>query len=114
MCGIFALLGSKENPDEHFKKGSKRGPEFSKLLNYNGIYLGFHRLAINGLNEESNQPMYYGNSILICNGEIFNYKELIILFSLENKQVFVYLQSRWQTKLVDQNWAMFSRQKRTC
>ena len=32
MCGIFALLGSKENPDEYFKKGSKRGPEFSKLI----------------------------------------------------------------------------------
>ena len=82
MCGIFALLGSKENPDEHFKKGSKRGPEFSKLVNYNGIYLGFHRLAINGLNEESNQPLYYGNSILICNGEIFNYKELISKYNL--------------------------------
>jgi len=44
MCGIFALLGTKENPNEYFKKGSKRGPEFSKLVNYNGIYLGFHRL----------------------------------------------------------------------
>ena len=82
MCGIFALIGSKENPEESFKHGSKRGPEFSKLINYNGIYLGFHRLAINGLNEESNQPMFYGNTILICNGEIFNYKELIAKYNL--------------------------------
>ena len=82
MCGIFALLGGKESPEEHFKTGSKRGPEFSKLVNHNGIYLGFHRLAINGLNEESNQPLYYGNSILICNGEIFNYKELITKYNL--------------------------------
>ena len=85
MCGIFALIGSNENPtqiEEHFKTGSKRGPEFSKLINHNDIYLGFHRLAINGLNEESNQPMFYGNCILICNGEIFNYKELIAKYNL--------------------------------
>jgi asparagine synthase (glutamine-hydrolysing) len=82
MCGIFALIGGKENPEQYFKTGFKRGPEFSKLINHNGIYLGFHRLAINGLNEESNQPMFYGNCILICNGEIFNYKELIAKYNL--------------------------------
>ena len=37
---------------------------------------GFHRLAINGLNNESNQPILYKNIALICNGEIYNYKEL--------------------------------------
>jgi len=38
--------------------------------------LGFHRLAINGLNNNSNQPLCFEDIILICNGEIFNYKEL--------------------------------------
>ena len=53
--------------------------EFSKLecYVYHNIYMGFHRLAINGLNEKSNQPMKINDSaILICNGEIYNYKEL--------------------------------------
>ena len=82
MCGIFALLNSNEDPKEYFKCGSKRGPEFSKLINIGGAYLGFHRLAINGLNDESNQPMYYRDCILVCNGEIFNYKELIAKYNL--------------------------------
>jgi asparagine synthase (glutamine-hydrolysing) len=82
MCGIFALLNSNEDPKEYFKSGSKRGPEFSKLINIGDAYLGFHRLAINGLNDESNQPMYYRDCILVCNGEIFNYKELIAKYNL--------------------------------
>ena len=40
------------------------------------IVLGFHRLAINGLNAESNQPIVIENISLICNGEIYNYREL--------------------------------------
>lgn len=85
MCGIFALLGSSTNPNEYFKLGSKRGPEFSDLINVGGIYLGFHRLAINGLNTKSNQPLHYNDCILVCNGEIFNYKELIIKYKLQMK-----------------------------
>jgi asparagine synthase (glutamine-hydrolysing) len=81
MCGIFALLNSsKTNMDyiyDEFKKGHRRGPEFSKLeTDYMKMILGFHRLAINGLNEESNQPLVIGDVVLICNGEIYNYKKL--------------------------------------
>jgi len=82
MCGIFALL-NHSNVDEsvdivyEFMKGQSRGPEFSKLENkYIKMLLGFHRLAINGLNPESNQPLVVDNVVLICNGEIYNYKEL--------------------------------------
>ena len=50
-------------------KGQKRGPEFSKLdNNYMKMTLGFHRLAINGLNEESNQPLKINDVVLIFNG----------------------------------------------
>jgi asparagine synthase (glutamine-hydrolysing) len=81
MCGIFALLNHKNiSPMEinnEFMKGKKRGPEFSKLeTNYLKMVLGFHRLAINGLNSESNQPIVIDNIVLICNGEIYNYKSL--------------------------------------
>ena len=40
------------------------------------MILGFHRLAINGLNSESNQPIEIENIVLICNGEIYNYRQL--------------------------------------
>lgn len=84
MCGIFALLNylefyySNEHIEREFMKGKKRGPEFSKLdysVAKNAIF-GFHRLAINGLNQESNQPFLIDDIMLICNGEIYNYKQL--------------------------------------
>ena len=81
MCGIFALLNyynfSNDVINNEFIKGQSRGPEFSKLdTNYLKMVLGFHRLAINGLNEASNQPLVINDIVLICNGEIFNYKQL--------------------------------------
>ena len=36
----------------------------------------FHRLSINGLNSGSNQPLHKNNNMLMCNGEIYNYKLL--------------------------------------
>jgi asparagine synthase (glutamine-hydrolysing) len=83
MCGIFVLIGHNSDPYVEFMKGSKRGPESSKMICVNGTYFGFHRLAINGINELSNQPMQHNNCVLICNGEIFNYKELIKQFDLD-------------------------------
>jgi len=81
MCGIFALLNNTNIAiniiEKEFYKGRNRGPEFSKLdTSYMKMTLGFHRLAINGLNEISNQPLVFENIVLICNGEIYNYKEL--------------------------------------
>jgi asparagine synthase (glutamine-hydrolysing) len=81
MCGIFALLNTnnidKDEILEQFEKGKRRGPEYSKLDNsYLKMSLGFHRLAINGLNTQSNQPIVFNDVILICNGEIYNYKQL--------------------------------------
>lgn len=81
MCGIFGLLNNNDIPidiiNNEFLKGKQRGPEFSKLENkYMKMVLGFHRLAINGLNNESNQPLVINDVILICNGEIYNYKLL--------------------------------------
>lgn len=81
MCGIFALLNKTNDITmtlihEQFQKGKNRGPEFSKLTNYIKSVFGFHRLAINGLNQNSNQPIIYNDIVLICNGEIYNYKQL--------------------------------------
>uniref|UniRef100_A0A6C0EUI3 asparagine synthase (glutamine-hydrolyzing) n=1 Tax=viral metagenome TaxID=1070528 RepID=A0A6C0EUI3_9ZZZZ len=81
MCGVFALIGY--TPDlNYFKSGAKRGPEHSSLERVDDIYLGFHRLAINGLTSAGNQPFHYNNYILVCNGEIYNYKELIAKYNL--------------------------------
>lgn len=88
MCGIFAILNdttilSNHFVYEQFNKGKNRGPEFSKLTTGSQkLKLGFHRLAINGLNDKSNQPITIGYVTLICNGEIYNYKELYALMNI--------------------------------
>jgi len=82
MCGIFALLNNYNHLtvpfiEEQFQKGKNRGPEYSVLKNVMiHALFGFHRLAINGLNDDSNQPIIINDIAIICNGEIYNYKEL--------------------------------------
>ena len=60
----------------------------------------FHRLAINGLNPQSGQPLTINNDnnkLLICNGEIYNYKVLADKYdiTLETKVIvklfFIYI-----------------------
>ena len=109
MCGIFALLNNdnffKQNfINDQFMKGQGRGPEFSKMQNYTlQCLLGFHRLAINGLNDLSNQPIVIGDVALICNGEIYNYKELYDLMEISpitqsDCEVVIHLYKRYGMK----------------
>jgi len=88
MCGIFCILNNgklvlnetvlDESTIIHsFEQCRGRGPEMSKLVKVDhATTLGFHRLAINGLDEISNQPIVLMGTYLICNGEIYNYKQL--------------------------------------
>jgi asparagine synthase (glutamine-hydrolysing) len=90
MCGIFSLLNySTEKIDYNkiitdFNKGINRGPEKSSLDfdDHLNIVKGFHRLAINGLDDISNQPININQYSLICNGEIYNYKQLYKLMNI--------------------------------
>lgn len=88
MCGIFGFISPNKDKDidelkKYGYKCSHRGPDSSKDLTIhnenNMIFLQFHRLAINGLNTKSDQPMNLNvnnNLTLLCNGEIYNYKQL--------------------------------------
>jgi asparagine synthase (glutamine-hydrolysing) len=82
MCGIFALLNhcttfTPEFISQSFNKGRNRGPEHtSETLVDPSILLGFHRLAINGMTDVSNQPFFIDGIWLICNGEIYNHAQL--------------------------------------
>lgn len=92
MCGIFGYLSylssdiTEDDLKRFFEYGKKRGPEFSSFSKiYKNLYFGFHRLAINGLDEVSNQPFIQDGVCLICNGEIYNHNELFERFNL-NRQ----------------------------
>ena len=92
MCGIFALFQTlypsqyvtiRDSFKRHCDYGKSRGPECSTMNQINeNILFGFHRLAINGLDDESNQPMCIDGIYLICNGEIYNYKSIYTLLGV--------------------------------
>jgi asparagine synthase (glutamine-hydrolysing) len=89
MCGIFGLLNYKHTKlttnfiGEQAQKGQHRGPDSYKIDINNDIFLAFYRLAINGLDKKSDQPLKYNNKVLICNGEIYNYKRLYEIMGIK-------------------------------
>ena len=80
MCGILCLLNevcySKATLKNATDEGVARGPERTETQCFDDCVFVFHRLAINGLDDSSMQPIEIDNVTIICNGEIFNYKEL--------------------------------------
>ena len=107
MCGIFfvknflnpdtiqkykkSLVENLKSYQNDFSKISHRGPDNSIFLNDRqfsnnyACFWGFHRLSINGQTPESNQPFFIKNCRLICNGEIYNFRDLIKEFQLEGE-----------------------------
>ena len=92
MCGIFyyETIGSGSGSGKripmhelnalqtNFAKISHRGPDNSRFCvdgNRNRC-VGFHRLAINGLASTGDQPFCLLGCELVCNGEIYNHKQL--------------------------------------
>lgn len=91
MCGIFALINGDVDPVKdtllrHIEKNKKRGPEVEKYSIYGKqVFFAFHRLAINGLGESGDQPLVLGKNIIVANGEIFNFKELMKTYNITPK-----------------------------
>lgn len=91
MCGIWSFIGLKVvKPDKlirDFWNIQKRGPDYSSLECIGNVWIGFHRLAIVDPSFTSNQPFVFKENdktiVFICNGEIYNYKNLIEEFDLK-------------------------------
>ena len=94
MCGIFAVINKNVSQEKfieyiinEFNKGLNRGPEKStfEIIKEN-FAIGFHRLAINGYKKDSSeQPLKLEDCILICNGEIYNWKEIHKHLNIETR-----------------------------
>jgi asparagine synthase (glutamine-hydrolysing) len=93
MCGIWAYIKllKYKNVDnsklfQDFWNLKPRGPDNSYLENYGDVWIGFHRLAILDTSFKSNQPFVFQEKdrtvIFICNGEIYNFRELIEKYDL--------------------------------
>lgn len=85
MCGFFGVINFKsplsEEDNIDIQNGIKaikyRGPDDQKILSEKNFCFGFNRLSIIDLLAE-NQPYYTKDKsvVMMCNGEIYNYKEL--------------------------------------
>ncbi len=86
MCGIFAALNSDyslEDLTPAIQAIQHRGPDHTSVVQHSdSIILGFHRLAINDLTPAGNQPFVLGEKKLVCNGEIYNHKQLAQEYNL--------------------------------
>lgn len=100
MSSIFALINHNQIKlpntiiEDQAKKGHQQEleSESNSLKTYinNKIflsYLSFTKLingnGLNGLDKRSEQPLKYNNKVLICNGEIYNYKQLYKLMNIK-------------------------------
>ncbi len=97
MCGIFGYFKHdntthisvkyRENLLSHFIKTQHRGPEQTVFKNVtDNIFLGFHRLCIVDV-KHGIQPFYNKEETIfcICNGEIYNHKELRVKHNLHTQ-----------------------------
>jgi len=80
MCGIWGCIGrpgTEQECSHCLKTLHARGPEGGKVTHIGSSgSLGFTRLAINGLSSAGMQPMTQGSLTWICNGELYNWKEV--------------------------------------
>jgi asparagine synthase (glutamine-hydrolysing) len=79
MCGIWGLVGKPldfQTVYDCISKLKSRGPEGTLTYFDDDYQFAFTRLALNGVNESGMQPMKYEDTTWICNGEIYNWKEL--------------------------------------
>jgi asparagine synthase (glutamine-hydrolysing) len=87
MCGIWAFIELTKNTADmvklyqDFMQIKPRGPDMSSFQTIKNLTVGFHRLAIMDPTFHANQPYILEDGdrtiIFVCNGEIYNFKDLI-------------------------------------
>jgi asparagine synthase (glutamine-hydrolysing) len=75
MCGILALFGEEVEVSSYLL--SHRGPDDYRTKTLGKCRMDFYRLAINDLTEAGMQPFRQGDEMLVCNGEIYNYRDFL-------------------------------------
>jgi asparagine synthase (glutamine-hydrolysing) len=113
MCGIIGTNFISNKFDKSLELLNNRGPDFHKSHIIDNKQFGHTRLAIIDLNEEANQPMIFDDILLVFNGEIYNYKELIHVEHLECKtksdsEVLIRLYQKYEFEFLNKLNGMFS------
>ena len=112
MCGIVGC-NFKTDLNNVLHILHHRGPDYQSFKIYNNFSFGHTRLSIIDLDKEANQPMEIDEYILIFNGEIYNYKELIKRFNLKVKtksdsEVIIRMYQKFKEKCINYFNGMFA------
>ncbi len=113
MCGILGSNFLSSNFSIALEHLNNRGPDFNHQINIDQKMFGHTRLCIIDLHKEANQPMIFDDLVLVFNGEIYNYKELIKEENLECKtasdsEVLIRLYQKYEEKFLNKLNGMFS------
>ena len=122
MCGFAGFYGQGENRNkilgEMLETIIHRGPDSEGRYLDEKVALGFRRLSIVDLSEHGNQPMFNEDESLVLtfNGEIYNYKELLLellaaghtFHSHTDSEVLLHGYEEWGTELVTKLRGMFA------
>lgn len=83
MCGIAGFIdpriSSQESPsllEKMLERIAHRGPDARGTFFKDALALGHNRLSIIDLSIDGNQPMRHFDSVIVFNGEIYNYLEI--------------------------------------
>ncbi|AXH08482.1 asparagine synthase (glutamine-hydrolyzing) [Malaciobacter halophilus] len=77
MCGILGGNFIDDRFDKAIKFIENRGPDYQEIKQIQNNTFAHTRLSIIDLHSNANQPMVFDEILLVFNGEIYNYKELI-------------------------------------
>ncbi|PLY07278.1 MAG: asparagine synthase (glutamine-hydrolyzing) [Arcobacter sp.] len=113
MCGILGTNFLASNFDEALKHLNNRGPDFNKKVFLDEKLFGHTRLSIIDLDNEANQPMIFDDIVIVFNGEIYNYKELIkdenlICKTASDTEVLIRLYQKYGEDFLNKLNGMFS------
>jgi len=78
MCGFIVVpkMFEEKQVAQGLTSIEHRGPDSRQVKSGKAHHFGFVRLAIMGLGPSGDQPFINGKDILVCNGEVYNYKQL--------------------------------------
>ena len=79
MCSIFGVTSKSVDRQvlrACFDRTISRGPDMTRFEEIPCGYLGFHRLAIMGLDERGMQPFHLESDAVVCNGELYGFRPL--------------------------------------
>jgi len=111
LCAIFGVIGKVDKKKfENALNLMARGDDEIKILEFKEGIFGFKRLAIENVSI-SNQPFCKDGVVIVFNGEIYNYKDLIKKYGLNIKtevEVIFYLWKKFGIDFVKLLDGMFA------